>query len=160
MHHSREGLTSMAETILVVGSQDTDEHLVVWDLLKADYQVRYALDSNAIKIVVIESPSAVVLTHESEEIKNLCFSIRRVAPALPILVIGRERNTDVRAKFFQGDADAYIVEPFEPAELIARIRSAVRRSSKNQMDDPEYRKSLAAEMANLKRLIKKLKQQS
>lgn len=150
----------MADTILVVGSKGAHEHLVVWDLLKADYQVRYALDFNAIKIVVIESPSAVVLTHESDAVKDLCVSIRRVAPTMPILVIGREKNTDARVKFFQGDADAYILEPFDPAELIARIRSVVRRSTKSQMDDEAYRKSLAAEMANLKQLIKKLKKSS
>jgi two-component system, OmpR family, KDP operon response regulator KdpE len=119
----------MAETILVIGSQPVDEQSVIWDLLNADFQVRYAAsDSKAIRIVAIETPSAVLLTQESDKAQKICSSIRRVAPALPLLVIGHEDDTAIRVRFFQADADDYILKPFDSAELIARIRSAVRRS--------------------------------
>ena len=50
----------MAETILVVGSAPFDQHPVIWHLLKADYQVRYAAsNSSAIRIISTEVPSAV-----------------------------------------------------------------------------------------------------
>jgi len=129
----------MVETILLVGSEGINAHSLVWDLLKADYQVRYAAsDSSAIRIVDIETPSAVLLTEESDKVKEICSSIRSIAPTLPLLVIGRERDLDITVKFFQADADDYILEPFDSAELIARIRSAVRRSSK----ESSTRKSL------------------
>ena len=129
----------MVETILLVGSEGINAHSLVWDLLKADYQVRYAAsDSSAIRIVDIETPSAVLLTEESDKVKEICSSIRSIAPTLPLLVIGRERDMDIKVKFFQADADDYILEPFDSAELIARIRSAVRRSSK----ESSTRKSL------------------
>jgi DNA-binding response OmpR family regulator len=121
----------MAETILVVGSKPTSGQSVIWDLLNADYQVRYAAsDSSAVRIVASETPSAVLLTQESNKAQKSCSSIRRVAPAMPILVIGREDDTSIRVKLFQAEADDYILEPFNSAELIARIRSAVRRSKK------------------------------
>jgi DNA-binding response OmpR family regulator len=97
-------------------------------LLKANYQVRYANDSGAISIIAIETPSVVLLTQESVKAQEICSSIRRVAPTMPILVIGRERDMDIKAKLFQAEADDYLLEPFDTAELIARIRSAVRRS--------------------------------
>jgi DNA-binding response OmpR family regulator len=129
----------MVETILLVGSEGINAHSLVWDLLKADYQVRYAAsDSSAIRIVDIETPSAVLLTEESDKVKEICSSIRSIAPTLPLLVIGRERDKDIKVKFLQADADDYILEPFDSAELIARIRSAVRRSSK----ESSVRKSL------------------
>jgi DNA-binding response OmpR family regulator len=104
---------------------------VIWDLLKADYQVRYAAsDSSAVRIVASETPSAVLLTQESDKAQKSCSSIRRVAPAIPILVIGREDDTSIRVELFQAEADDYILEPFNSAELIARIRAAVRRSKK------------------------------
>src|ERR1700685_2282848 len=117
----------MAETILVVGSNGINEHSVIWNLLKGDYQVGYAHDSCTLSIVAIEMPSVVLLTQESVKAQEICSSIRRVAPTMPILVIGRERDMDVQVKLFQADAD-YPLEPFDTAELIARIRSAVRRS--------------------------------
>jgi DNA-binding response OmpR family regulator len=117
----------MAETILVVGSNGINENSVIWNLLKADYQVRYANDIGALSIIAIETPSAVLLTQESVKAQETCSSIRRVAPTVPILVIGRERDMDFKVKLFQADAD-YLLEPFDTAELIARIRSAVRRS--------------------------------
>lgn len=122
----------MAETILVVGSKPIDEQTVIWDLLKADYKVRYTASvSSAIGIVAIEMPSAVLLSQEPDKALKICSSIRNVAPAMPLLVIGRENNTVLSVKLFQADADAYILEPFDAAELIARIRSAVRRSKKS-----------------------------
>jgi DNA-binding response OmpR family regulator len=124
----------MTETILVVGSKPIDEQTVIWDLLKADYQVRYTASvSSATRIVAIEMPSAVLLSQEPDKALKICSSIRNVAPAMPLLVIGRENNTVLSVKLFQADADAYILEPFDAAELIARIRSAVRRSKKSPM---------------------------
>ena len=121
----------MSETILVVGSKPIDEQSVIWDLLNADFQVRYAAcDSSATRIVAIETPSAVLLTQESDKAQKSCSSIRSVAPAMPIFVIGREYDTSVMVKLFQAEADDYILEPFNSIELIARIHSAVRRSKK------------------------------
>jgi hypothetical protein len=52
----------MTETILVVGSKPIDEKTVIWDLLKADYQVRYTASvSSAIRIagpIVLLQPRA------------------------------------------------------------------------------------------------------
>jgi DNA-binding response OmpR family regulator len=121
----------MAETILVIGSAPTGQQSVIWHLLKADFQVRYAAsNSNAIGIISAEPPSAVLLTQQPDKAQEMCFLIRRVAPAMPLLVIGRVDDTTIRAKFFQADADDYVLEPFDSAELVARIRSAVRRSKK------------------------------
>jgi DNA-binding response OmpR family regulator len=122
----------MAETILVVGSAPLDQHPVIWHLLKADYRVRYATsNSSAIRIISTEAPSAVLLTLEPDKAQEICPLIRRVAPALPLLVIGRENDTAITAKLFEADADGYVLEPFDSAELIARIGSAVRRSKRD-----------------------------
>jgi DNA-binding response OmpR family regulator len=144
-------IDSMAETILVVGFYEINQQLVVWDLLKANYQVRYATLDSVIDIVSIETPSAVLLTQVSAKVKDVCSSIRRVAPKLPLIIIGRENDPDVRLKFFQVDADDYIREPFDPVELIARIRSAVRRSTASDIAMTEEKKILASEISALLR---------
>lgn len=124
----------MADTILVVGSKPIEQQSVIWTLLKADYQVRYAgSESIAIGIIAAERPSAVLLGLESNKSREICFLIRRVAPATPLLLIGREDDTTTRVGLFQADADDYVREPFDSTELIARIRSAVRRSKKEHL---------------------------
>jgi DNA-binding response OmpR family regulator len=122
----------MAETILVVGSASTDQQSVIWYLLKADYQIRYAAsDSSAIRIISTETPSAVLLTQQPDKAPEICSLIRRVAPAMPLLVIGRENDPTIKAQLFHADVDDYVLEPLDSAELVARIRSAVRRSKKD-----------------------------
>jgi DNA-binding response OmpR family regulator len=124
----------MTETILVVGSERIDQQSVIWSLLKADYQVRYTRsDSNAIRIITTETPSAVLLSLEPDNAQEVCFSIRRVAPAIPLLVIGRENDTAIKLGLFQADADDYVREPFDSSELIARIRSALRRGQRRNI---------------------------
>jgi two-component system response regulator PrrA len=126
----------MADTILVVGSERIDQQSVVWHLWKAGYQVRYtASNSSAIRIISTETPSAVLLTQQPDKAQEICSLIRRVAPKMPLLVIGHE-DAAIRAKLLQADADDYVLEPFDSAELVARIRSAVRRSKKDQIQRP------------------------
>ena len=119
----------MSETVLVVGSNPLDRQLVIQPLLKGDYQVRYAAsDSGAIRIISRETPNAVLLIQEPDNgAQEICSLIRKAAPAMPLLVIGRA-GTDAKVKLFQADADDYIIEPFDSAELLARVRSAIRRS--------------------------------
>jgi DNA-binding response OmpR family regulator len=104
---------------------------VIWHLLEADYQVRYAAsNSSAVRIISTETPSAILLADESGETRQICFLIRRVAPAAPLLVIGHEDDPAIRVRLFQAEADDYVLQPFDSAELVARIRSAVCRSKK------------------------------
>ena len=121
----------MAETILIIGSASLDQQSVIWHLLEADYQVRYAAsNSSAVRIISTETPSAILLADESGETRQICFLIRRVAPATPLLVIGHEDDPAIRVRLFQAEADDHVLQPFDSAELVARIRSAVCRSKK------------------------------
>jgi DNA-binding response OmpR family regulator len=130
-----EGDLPMAETILVIGSASIDQQSVIWHLLKADYQVRYAAsNSSAVRIISTETPSVILLADEFGEAQAICSLVRRATPATPLLMIGRENDAAIRAKLFQADADDYVVEPFDSAELIARIGAAVRRSKKSVID--------------------------
>ena len=51
---------------------------------------------------------------------------------LPVIFISRYGNDDTIAKALELGADDYIVKPFSPTELVARIRAALRRR-----DQPE-----------------------
>jgi two-component system, OmpR family, KDP operon response regulator KdpE len=57
-----------------------------------------------------------------------CAQLRRLAPALPILMLTvRDSQEDIE-KALDSGADDYITKPFHIREMTARLRAAVRRS--------------------------------
>lgn len=54
---------------------------------------------------------------------------RRAGKAIPILVITARDGVDDRVKGLDAGADDYLVKPFSMAELSARVRALIRRSS-------------------------------
>jgi two-component system KDP operon response regulator KdpE len=66
-----------------------------------------------------------------------CGTMRRLKPALPILMLTVRDDADDKIDALDAGADDYIVKPFHVGELMARVRSAVRRShAMRETDDP------------------------
>jgi DNA-binding response OmpR family regulator len=59
---------------------------------------------------------------------------RRQGSAVPIIVITARSALQDRLAGFDGGADDYVVKPFEMPELIARLRSVLRRSAHQASD--------------------------
>jgi DNA-binding response OmpR family regulator len=49
---------------------------------------------------------------------------------LPVIILSGENNTETRIKCLDNGADGYIVKPFNPTELLARIRALLRTMKK------------------------------
>jgi len=58
-----------------------------------------------------------------------CRALRRKAPRLQILMLTVRDTEADKIEAFDAGADDYITKPFSIPELVARLRSAVRRSS-------------------------------
>ena len=52
---------------------------------------------------------------------------------IPIILLTAKAQEDNKVKGLNAGADDYIVKPFSPRELIARIHAVLRRGSKNQI---------------------------
>jgi two-component system, OmpR family, KDP operon response regulator KdpE len=63
-----------------------------------------------------------------------CRTLRRLAPALPILMLTVRDSEDDKIDALDAGADDFITKPFHVGELTARVRSAVRRSRVTQGD--------------------------
>jgi DNA-binding response OmpR family regulator len=50
--------------------------------------------------------------------------------AIPVLVLSGDENTEMRIKCLDYGADDYLVKPFNPRELEARLRAILRRTGK------------------------------
>jgi DNA-binding response OmpR family regulator len=52
--------------------------------------------------------------------------------AIPMIVLSGENNSDTKVKCLDAGADDFVIKPFNPRELEARINSIIRRSKKLQ----------------------------
>jgi DNA-binding response OmpR family regulator len=50
--------------------------------------------------------------------------------AIPVLVLSGDESTETRIKCLNSGADDYVVKPFNPRELEARIRAILRRTGR------------------------------
>lgn len=58
---------------------------------------------------------------------QLCKSLRERRYHGPIIFVSQRRDTKDKVRAFKSGADDYIVEPFDPAELVARVEAVTRR---------------------------------
>ncbi|WP_375200346.1 response regulator transcription factor [Bacillus sp. RS11] len=58
---------------------------------------------------------------------ELCEEIRSFNDDLPILMLSAKGETSQKVKGFNLGTDDYLVKPFEPAELIVRVKSILKR---------------------------------
>jgi len=56
-----------------------------------------------------------------------CRRIRRTFTRLPILMLTVRDSEDDKVESLEAGADDYVIKPFQTRELVARIRSAIRR---------------------------------
>jgi DNA-binding response OmpR family regulator len=59
---------------------------------------------------------------------ELCKSIKKIKPELPVLMITALGSTDDKVEGFDAGADDYLVKPFEVREFLARVKALLKRS--------------------------------
>ena len=64
----------------------------------------------------------------------LCRRVR-TRHQMPIIILSTKRQLEDRVKGLETGADDYIVKPFEPAEVIARVRAQLRRATELSRND-------------------------
>ncbi len=130
------------ENLLVVEDDKDILELIRYNLQKERYKVASALDGEeALKAVEKEHPDLILLDLMLPGIDGLtiCKILKgdpRLADIPIIMVTARGEETDIVLGLELG-ADDYIVKPFSPRVLIARIRSVLRRKSEKSADQKQ-----------------------
>ncbi|MFC2072631.1 response regulator [Chloroflexota bacterium] len=120
----------MAKKILVVD----DERKIV-DILKAylerdGYQVITAYDGrSALELARRDSPDLIILDLMIPEVSgwDVCRELRKESDVPVIMLTARDDTTDKIIGLELG-ADDYVTKPFDPKEIISRVRAVLRRS--------------------------------
>ena len=61
---------------------------------------------------------------------ELCKEVKAQAPALPIVVLSATSDVSDKVLLLELGADDYVTKPFSPRELLARVRAALRHTSR------------------------------
>ena len=122
----------MPLTVLVVEDERDIADLVRYHVEKAGMRVVHAADGGAaLRIARAELPDVVILDLMLPGLDGLevCRQLRRDAATrrLPIIMLTARGEEVDRVVGLELGADDYVVKPFSPRELIARIRAVLRR---------------------------------
>ena len=130
---------SATERILVVDDEEEVRDLVAAYLTKEGFRVATAPDGTSMRRVLAEdSVDLIVLDVRlpDESGFNLVRDLRRTHDTPVILLTGKSEPVD-RIVGLELGADDYLSKPFELRELLARIRSVLRRSQSKPRPSPD-----------------------
>ena len=116
--------------ILVVDDDINIVKLIKLYLEKEDYTVCTASDgTEALDVWKRENPALVVLDIMMPRLdgNGVCREIRKTSD-VPIIMLTAKGETFDKVLSLELGADDYLVKPFEPKELVARIKAILRRS--------------------------------
>jgi DNA-binding response OmpR family regulator len=118
------------ELILVVDDDVMIAQLVEKYLTRAGYRVAIAHDGlTALKMIRELSPALVVLDLMLPELDGQAVArAAREENDLSIIMLTALGSTVHRVAGLESGADDYVAKPFAPSELVARVRSVLRRA--------------------------------
>lgn len=119
----------MTATILIVDDEPSIIDVLAYNLEKSHYRVLVAGDGHrALELARRERPDLVVLDLMLPGVDGLevCRALRREGEVPIIMLTARDEEID-RVVGLELGADDYVVKPFSVRELMARIKSVLRR---------------------------------
>jgi DNA-binding response OmpR family regulator len=133
-----------AAPILVVDDDPKIVALVRAYLERERFRVVTAGDGRAaLRAIEEHAPRLVVLDLMLPEVDGLAVIRQtRAMGDIPILVLSARGSTGDRIQGLSEGADDYLPKPFSPAELVARVRTILRRTERDALDggaDVRYR---------------------
>ncbi len=125
-------------TVLVVDDDRKITDMLRRTLAYEGYQVLTAADgSEAIVKAGSQRPDVVVLDWMMPGLDGVEVARRlREADGVPILMLTARDTVEDRVQGLDAGADDYLVKPFAPAELLARVRALLRRREVRDTDRP------------------------
>jgi DNA-binding response OmpR family regulator len=123
-------MATKPQTVLVVEDESSIASFVAAYLKNAGYAVRTTASGNdALKLVDSEKPALVVLDLMLPDIDGVevCKRIRQKGDLPVLMLTARDEDVDKIIGLEVG-ADDYMTKPFNPRELVARVKAILRRS--------------------------------
>ena len=131
----------MSVKILVVDDEADIRDVLKLTLSEENYEVIEAQDGEeALKIIATKPVDLVLLDYKIPKIdgQQVCQRIKKalLLRHLPIIMVTGRGEVSDKVGGMDAGADDYVVKPFEPQELLARIRMIIRRSQRDLEANP------------------------
>src|SRR2546423_15022921 len=123
----------MAAKILVVDDDPNVQRLLQYTLKQEGFEVVTASDgAEGFRLWAAENPSLILLDVMLPKLDGyqVATKIRQEEGAtghVPIIMLTAEREVEQKVRGLRAGADDYLIKPFHPAELLARIKSLLAR---------------------------------
>ncbi|HHV65179.1 MAG TPA: response regulator transcription factor [Peptococcaceae bacterium] len=127
--------------VLVVEDEDSIRRFITLNLEAAGYEVGEAVSGEeALTQLMTFAPDVLVLDLMLPGMDGLevCQRVRDVAPEILIIILTAKSQDSDKILGLELGADDYMVKPFNPFELIARIKAMLRRRGSFQGNTPVY----------------------
>lgn len=118
--------------ILVVEDEQAIAEMIMTSLELADYQVKRAANGQiAYQMVMDKAPDLILADWMMPMMTGLELAkklkLEEATAEIPIILLTAKSDEDDKIKGFDAGVDDYVVKPFSPRELLARIRAVLRR---------------------------------
>jgi diguanylate cyclase (GGDEF)-like protein len=149
----------MAIKILIVDDDPDIRDVLKLTLSEEDYEILEAGDGEeALKTVHDNQPDLILLDYKIPKVdgREVCRRIKKdlLLRHLPIIMVTGKGDISDKVDGIDAGADDYIVKPFEPKELMARIRMILRHTERDLEANPLTR--LPGNVSILKELSKRI----
>ncbi len=119
--------------ILLVEDEAAQREILAYNLSAEGYAVEQAATGDEALLMVRESPpDVVVLDWMLPGVSGIeiCRQLkaRRETRSIPVIMLSARSEEGDRVRGLETGADDYVVKPYSVAELLARVRSQLRRS--------------------------------
>jgi two-component system, OmpR family, alkaline phosphatase synthesis response regulator PhoP len=129
-------MTAQAQTVLVVEDESSIASFVALYLKNAGYSVRtVATGADALAQAEAERPDLIVLDLMLPDVDGIevCRRLRKDSDVPILMLTARDEDVDKIIGLEVG-ADDYLTKPFNPRELVARVKSILRRSTPDRKE--------------------------
>lgn len=126
-------MSNLQPNVLIVEDEPPLVELLSYNLEKAGFQIHIARDGEEALLAVEErKPDIILLDWMLPYVSGIeiCRRIRRNPETrdVPIIILTARGEEDDRIRGLEAGADDYVVKPFSPSELVARVRAVLRRT--------------------------------
>ncbi|MBP6179769.1 MAG: response regulator transcription factor [Anaerolineales bacterium] len=124
----------MPQTVLIVDDEKRLVSLVESYLTQEGYRVATAFNGKqALEVAAKEKPDLIILDIMMPEMNGYEFlRAHRTERDTPIIMLTAKVEDDDKIIGLELGADDYVVKPFKPRELMARVRNVLRRAGKSE----------------------------